>query len=62
MVLNATFNTISVISWLLVWLLHETGVYGENHRSAQVTDKLDHMMFYQVRLATELNGNSGKSF
>ena len=32
MVLNATFNHISVISWLSVLLVVETGVPGENHR------------------------------
>ena len=32
MVLNITFNTISVISWLSVLLVEETGVPGENHR------------------------------
>jgi hypothetical protein len=32
MVLNATFNTISVISWWLVLLVGETGGPGENHR------------------------------
>ena len=31
-VLNATFNNISVKSWLSVLLLEETGVPGENHR------------------------------
>ena len=31
MVFNATFNTISVISWRLVLLVAETGVPGENH-------------------------------
>jgi hypothetical protein len=31
MVLNATFNNISVISWLSVLLVDETGVPGENH-------------------------------
>jgi hypothetical protein len=35
MVFNATFNNISVISWLSVLLVEETGVSGENHR--QVT-------------------------
>jgi hypothetical protein len=34
MVLNATFNTISVISWRSVLLMEETGVPGENHRPA----------------------------
>jgi len=32
MVLNATFNTISIISWRPVLLVEETGVPGENHR------------------------------
>jgi hypothetical protein len=40
MVFNATFNNISVISWLSVLLVEETGVPGENHRPLlQVTDK-----------------------
>jgi hypothetical protein len=32
MVFNATFNNISVISWLSVLLVEETGVLGENHK------------------------------
>jgi energy-converting hydrogenase Eha subunit E len=32
MVFNATFNTISVISWRSVLLVEETGVPGENYR------------------------------
>ena len=32
MVLNATFDNISVLSWRLVLLVEETGVPGENHR------------------------------
>ena len=32
MVLNATFNNISVISWQSVLLVEETGVPEENHR------------------------------
>jgi hypothetical protein len=31
--LNDTFNNISVISWLSVLLVEETGVLGENHQS-----------------------------
>ena len=31
MVLNATFNNISVISWWSVLLVEETGGSGENH-------------------------------
>ena len=34
MVFNATFNNISVISWLSVLLVEETGVPGENQRPA----------------------------
>jgi hypothetical protein len=32
MMVNATFNNISVISWRSVLLVEETGVPGENHR------------------------------
>ena len=32
MVINATFNNISVISWRSVLLVAETGEPGENHR------------------------------
>jgi len=32
MVFNATFNNISVVSWLSVLLVEETRVLGENHR------------------------------
>jgi len=32
MVLNATFNNISAISWQSVLLVEETRVPGENHR------------------------------
>jgi len=34
MMLNATFNNISVISWRLVLLREETGVQREYHRPA----------------------------
>ena len=44
-VLNATFNNISVISWRSVLLVDET---GENRRP--VADKLYHIMFYRVHL------------
>jgi hypothetical protein len=36
MVFNATFNTISVISWRSVLLVEETGVRGENHRPVSI--------------------------
>ena len=32
MLLNATFNNVSVISWRSVLLVEETGLPGENHR------------------------------
>jgi hypothetical protein len=34
MVFSTTFNNISVISWLLVLLMEETEVPGENHQPA----------------------------
>jgi hypothetical protein len=34
MVLNATFNTNSIISWRSVLLVEETRVHGENYRPA----------------------------
>jgi hypothetical protein len=40
MVFNATFNNISVISVSFIG--------GGNHQPAQVTDKLYHIMLYQV--------------
>jgi hypothetical protein len=46
LMLNATFNNISVISWQSVLLVKETGVPGENHQLPQVTDKLYHIMLY----------------
>jgi len=46
MVFNATFNNIAVISLRPILLTEETGGPGENHRPAQVTDKLYYIMLY----------------
>jgi len=36
MLFNATFNNISVISWLSVLLVEETGGPGENHQPVTI--------------------------
>jgi hypothetical protein len=46
MVLNATFNNISVISWLSALLVEETGVLRKTTDLPQVTDKPHHIMLY----------------
>jgi hypothetical protein len=52
MVLSATFNNISAISWRSVLLMEETGVPGEHHRPVATHWHIfDHTMLYRVHLA-----------
>jgi hypothetical protein len=41
MVINATFNNISIISWWSVLLVEETGVPGENQQPVVTKDWKD---------------------
>ena len=51
MMLNATFNNISVISWRLVLLVEEIGEPMETTDLSQVTEKLYHIILYRVQMS-----------
>ena len=48
LVLNATFNTISVVSWRSDSLLEKISVLGENHRHAATLIQTARITDYQI--------------
>jgi hypothetical protein len=60
MVFNATFNSISAISWRLVLLVEETGGSGENHRPvASHQQTLSHNVVYLTLIEIQTHKISG---
>ena len=49
MMLNATFNNISVISWWRVLIVVETGVPGENHHWQTLSHNVAHLALIEIR-------------
>ena len=53
-VFNATFNNISVISWISVLLVEDTGLPGENHRPVAshwqtFSHNVVHLALFEIR-------------
>jgi hypothetical protein len=60
MVFNATFNNVSVISWLSVLLVEETGGPGENHRLvASHWQTLSHYVVHLTLIGIRTHNISG---
>ena len=60
MVFNATFNSISAISWRSVLLVEETGGSGENHRPvASHQQTLSHNVVYLTLIEIQTHKISG---
>jgi hypothetical protein len=58
MVLNHTFNNISIISCRSVLLVEDTEGHGEN----QSLTKCDHLMFYRVPLIKSINAKKDSKY